>query len=395
MESSRAPAMTGGSRATRSGRSHRSQRSHPPIEAGDPPARAPARGELRRRRHRRWRPRSRDRLLPGARARGAASRGARALVHRLGGHRPQHHGAARQLQDAGDDPLLQGELRPLSQPGRGARLQSPALRARAVVARALRGADQQSARTRAAEPGLRCRHRLSDRARSGRGLPGARHDLRRRAADPRRGLSPAGLDHPPRRRRLGLRRGGRAARGAGAPGRRGHRCHRRPRPLHRCAHEPRRDRRGGGSLGRRRLRHADRRHGRVEAADRHSPFAGFRHPVVQAGARPHRGFCRPAHLCLAERPRRDAGRGRDRSLHLLLDALDLPLRLVVRCARHRSLSVHGEPPVAASVVGGLRHDAGLFAAPGHDAGRAVLPVVGLGDLGLQGDSGLGQATWPR
>ena len=51
------------------------------------------------------------------------------------------------------------------------------------------------------------------RDRPGRGeaaLPPDQHRRRRHVADPRRALPPAGRDHPPRRRRLGLREAGRA-----------------------------------------------------------------------------------------------------------------------------------------------------------------------------------------
>ena len=185
--------------------------SPPSSESRDLPARAPARGELRRRDHRRRRARSRDRLLPGARARRAQGRGARALLHRLGRHRAEHHGAARQLQDAGDDPLLSGELRAL--PYAVARSSTSTCCARSADCSGWRTPRRSST----ASASARCRTRStastpssSTAAEVAEVCPRARHDLRRRAADPRRGLSPAGLDHPPRRRGLGLCRGGRS-----------------------------------------------------------------------------------------------------------------------------------------------------------------------------------------
>ena len=52
-----------------------------------------------------------------------------------------------------------------------------------------------------------------DRPRRGEeALPADQHRRGRHVADPRRALPPAGRDHPPRRRRLGLREAGRATR---------------------------------------------------------------------------------------------------------------------------------------------------------------------------------------
>ena len=171
------------------------------------------------------------------------------------------------------------------------------------------------------------------------------------ASDPRRGLPSAGLDHPARRRRVGIRCRGRAARACTCT-----RESRSPASPSRtvaapaCARTAATIAGGRRALGGRRLRHPDRRHGRVEAADRHPPAAGFRDPVVQAGARSRRRLGGPSHLRLAERARRDAGRGGDRSLHQLLDAVDLS-RSSRPAPRGRSISFRSWPSSGCSASG--------------------------------------------
>ena len=96
---------------------------------------------------------------------------------------------------------------------------------------------------------------------------------------------------------------------------------------------------------------------RAAAADHDPSAAGLRDRVVQAGARPHRRLGRPAHLHLAERARRAPGRRRDRSLHQLLDALDLPVPRRAPRARIDLFPFMAKLRILRQWTGRLRHDA--------------------------------------
>ena len=283
----------------------------------------------------------------------------------------------------GDDPVLPGEPRPLSRAFGGTRPQPPVLPARAALVGAL-GQSLRIQRERAllnqafgvdtvflAPDDVKEACPVVDLA--GGGQP----------PDSRGCLPSSRRDHPPQRRRLGVR--GRRP----APRRAVHQgvevtvtLGRTVVPRHRDTAGPRRRR--ARRLRRRRVRQPRRRDGGPPAADRHPSAPGIRHGGIQARARPNRCLAGPPGLRLAKRPRRASCRRRDRALPELLDAFDLHVPLRGLCPLHRSLSLHGEAPNPSSVDRRLRHDSGLLAAHGDDRGRGLLPQRGLGYLGLQG-----------
>ena len=185
---------------------------------------ARAQVELRRDHHRRRRARPGDGLLPGQAPRDEADRGARPELHRRRRLRPQHHHHPLQLPDAGGHALLRGERQALRDAVPGPRLQHALQPARPPDAGPLRPVAEHDDGARRGEP-------AAGRRLAGR-LPG-----RDQGAVPKLDVSdhptfpilaalyhPPGGDHPPRRRRLGLRQGGRPARRRDPPVHRGRRA---------------------------------------------------------------------------------------------------------------------------------------------------------------------------
>ena len=222
--------------------------------AGRPLRRAEA--DLRRRDHRRRRPRPVDRLPPRRPPRDHERRRPRARLHRLGQLRSQHHHHQGQLRPAGGRALLPAQPGAVPAPGGRDRLRRHARQQGHPLAGALHhhGPD----RAGAGPP----QHRLrgEDQLRRARGdrdhLPRDRPGRRRPLPGARRVVPRGGGDGPPRPRRLGLRAG------RGPPwcrpraGHRGHRAHRRGRPGDGGGDRRRPDRRGNRAQRGRRPGHA-------------------------------------------------------------------------------------------------------------------------------------------
>ena len=180
--------------------------------------------ELRRRDHRRRRPRSGDCVLPGDSPRHHQRRSGRGRLHRLRQLRAQHHDHPCQLRHPRVDPLLQPQRRPVPQPGSRDRLldharqQGPDLDGPHRVGHARRtvaGSAQQRLRSRdrADRPDGDQAAVPPDRPHRRWALPGARRVVPR-----------ARFDGAARPCGVGLRPRGDATRGARAAGHRRHRA---------------------------------------------------------------------------------------------------------------------------------------------------------------------------
>ncbi len=176
-----------------------------------------------------------DRLLPREASRDHERRHPREELHRLRRGRPEHDDHPRELPHARGRGVLQGERRALRDALGRARLQPHVLAARALHARALRPLAGRAARAGGGEQAARDLEPRDRPARGEEALPADQHRRGRDLADPRRALPPAGRDHPPRRRRVGLREAGRPRGDRHPPGRRGDRVRRPGRPLPRRA----------------------------------------------------------------------------------------------------------------------------------------------------------------
>ena len=167
--------------------------------------------------------RARDRVLPGQAARDHGRLHPREVVHRLGRVRPEHDDHPLELPDTGGRGVLRGERPSLRAPLEGARLQPHVLAARAPDARPLGPRDDHDAGARRGQQAPRDQVERRPSAAHPGALPGARPLGAARVPDRGRPLSPARRDHPPRRRRVGLRARGRSARRRDPPVDRGHR----------------------------------------------------------------------------------------------------------------------------------------------------------------------------
>ena len=186
----------------------------------------PAEEALRRRHRRRRLARARDRVLPRDPPRHHRRRDPREELHRLGRRGPQHDDHPRELPHPGGRRVLQGERQALREALGRPRLQHDVLAARPLHARPLRPLARRAERARRGEQAARHRQPRDRPRRGEEALPADPHRRRRDLADPGRALPPARRHHPPRRRRLGLRQAGRAARHRDPPGRRGDRLRR-------------------------------------------------------------------------------------------------------------------------------------------------------------------------
>ena len=118
--------------------------------------------------------------------------------------------------------------------------------------------------------------------------------------------------------------------------------------------------------------------------------------AAQAVPRPDHRVGQPAHLCQPVVARRAGDRRRRRSrMRSISLALDAGLHRGSVRPHARAVSLPGRGESAAAVGGNCRHDAGLRPIMGTDAGRELLHRRRLGHLGIQGDAGLRQAAWRR
>ena len=219
--------------------------------------------------------------------------------HRRRQHRAQHGHHPLQLPDAGGRALLRGIDAALSRPQRGARLQHPLFRARALHAGALgfrhahlalAGRGEQASRRRFRGGGAR-----------GAGPAGAAAQPLRRGAPPgpRRPLPPARRHRPPRRGRLGLCRTRAGAGRRDPPGDRGDRHRHRGRAPDRAGDQPGQHRLRQGGAGGRRAERPGRAARGLHPADPHRASAGLRLAAAQALPRPDHRLGQPARLHLA------------------------------------------------------------------------------------------------
>ena len=172
----------------------------------DPLAGRAAEGELRRRHHRRRRPRPVDRLLPRDPPRHHERRGPRGRLHRLGQHRPEHDDHPRQLRHPRGDPLLPALARAVPGPRGGDRRRDPPPDQGHLLGRPHRDGDAHRARPRPDEHGLRREDRHGHPGRAQGARPAGRPDRWRPLPGPRRLAPPRGRHGPPRPGRLGVRR---------------------------------------------------------------------------------------------------------------------------------------------------------------------------------------------
>ena len=348
---------------------------------------ARAEGELRRRDHRRWRPRPGNRVLPGHPPRHHQRRSGRGRLHRLGQLRAQHHDHPRQLRNPGVDPLLQPQRGPVPQPGSGDRLldharqQGPHLDGPHRVGHARRTI------ARSAQQRLRSRDGPDRPDGDQAAVPADRPHRRRTLPGARRVVPRARLHGPARSCRVGLRPRSDAPRRSRAAGHRGHR------PASR-----RRSRRGREDLARRHLRRRgdecrrrrcldDRRPRRAAPAGSHSSAASIRHQRLRAGPRTDRLVDRPAVLRLANSTRADADRSRVRARVELLAAVVVPVPPVVFAEDGVPAAIRAQPQDPAAVDRPVRHLRRLLSDHGPHRGRRAGHLHGLGYLGVQGDSG--------
>ena len=196
-------------------------------------AAAGAQAALRRRHRRRRLARPRDRVLPREAPWDPQRLHPREVVHRLRCVGPEHDDHPRQLPDARGRRVLPREREALPATLGRARLQPHVLAARAPHARALRPRDDDDAGAGRGEPDPRDRLEGRRAGRDPRAVSADRPLRPPRVPDPGRALPPAGRDHSPRRRRVGVRPRRRPPRGRDPPVHRGHGVRARGRPRHR------------------------------------------------------------------------------------------------------------------------------------------------------------------
>ena len=196
-----------------------------------------------------------------------------------------------------------------------ARLQPHVLAARAPDARALGPRDDHDAGARRGQQAARDRLERDLPAAHRRALPRARPLAAPRVPDRRRALPPARRDHPPRRRRVGIRPRRGPARRGDPPGHRGHRLRAQRRSHHGRRDEPWAGRVRSGRERDRGLVVARRPARRAAAADHDAHPAGVRHRAGEAVPRRRPRLVAAPRVRLADRPRRVPHRRRDRAVH--------------------------------------------------------------------------------